>query len=263
MDYYFNIFQPDIVVLDAAEYVFDNAYFNQGNMEIMDLNPAIINSDGDYLNQIDLITKESTFLPIESKVRVINGEKVDEIMVDIGVCDVKYAYLITQGGVLDLKLSENELYKAASVHNQLKNSKINYVFFSDKNGRNFYANIDIVEIANSLYYSNGTSCENENIVYTTDIKDNEFHAVMLQLFDNSGSFLSNINFCDDIATVNEKYVHMRQSGWYKIRLKVNTNLQDEFCEFDAYLREGEMYYYSFEVNEFNKKKAIICNYRFY
>ena len=39
--YYFNIFQPDCVVFEVAEYTFSDQYFNYDNMTAMNLNPVL------------------------------------------------------------------------------------------------------------------------------------------------------------------------------------------------------------------------------
>lgn len=39
--YYFNIFKPEYVVFEAAEYTFNNEYFDFDRMAAMDLNPTL------------------------------------------------------------------------------------------------------------------------------------------------------------------------------------------------------------------------------
>lgn len=46
-DYYFNIFKPDCVIFDAAEYTFANGYFNYKKMKEFTLNPLLSTFD-DY-----------------------------------------------------------------------------------------------------------------------------------------------------------------------------------------------------------------------
>ena len=41
LDYYFNIFQPQYVVFEVAEYTFIETYFRTADMAAMDLNPAL------------------------------------------------------------------------------------------------------------------------------------------------------------------------------------------------------------------------------
>ena len=49
LPYYFNIFQPECVVFEAAEYVFSNPYFNYIVMSEIDYNPALTTLDpGEY-----------------------------------------------------------------------------------------------------------------------------------------------------------------------------------------------------------------------
>ena len=41
LDYYFNIFQPDCVVFEVAEYAMLDDYFSFDTMKAMELNPAL------------------------------------------------------------------------------------------------------------------------------------------------------------------------------------------------------------------------------
>ena len=41
----------------------------------------------------------------------------------------------------------------------------------------------------------------------------------------------------------DSFVHINNTGWYKIRIKANSNLQDEGMEFYTYLIQGEKYFF--------------------
>ncbi len=51
--YYFNIFNPDCVVFEVAEYTFDNAYFNKERMSLIDYNP-LFSSVAQNCEEIDI-----------------------------------------------------------------------------------------------------------------------------------------------------------------------------------------------------------------
>lgn len=58
--YYFNIFQPECVVFEVAEYTFSNNYFNLNKMKTLDYNPSLIKLEKNEVNHIDVSTQEIT-----------------------------------------------------------------------------------------------------------------------------------------------------------------------------------------------------------
>lgn len=97
-DYYFNIFKPEYVVFEAAEYVFFNQYFSYDRMVNMELNPALSTFKGlpaasHSLSEIVLEAEAGDTLT------VIKAAGLPE--------DTRYAYLLTGGEVFDLKKVED------------------------------------------------------------------------------------------------------------------------------------------------------------
>ena len=58
--YYFNIFQPDCVIFEVAEWTFDDFNFNYNNMKAMDLNPTLqVAENQAVIQKEDALNKES------------------------------------------------------------------------------------------------------------------------------------------------------------------------------------------------------------
>ena len=70
-DYYYNIFQPDVVIFEVAEYTFTNGYFNYEKMRDMTLNPV--------LDEVEYTASESVELPHEA-LSVEVGEMLTKII---------------------------------------------------------------------------------------------------------------------------------------------------------------------------------------
>lgn len=56
--YYFNIFQPECVIFEVAEYTFANKYFDYENMRVIDYNPALPTVAKDMYSSIDISNED-------------------------------------------------------------------------------------------------------------------------------------------------------------------------------------------------------------
>ena len=50
--YYFNIFQPECVIFEVAEYTISNGYFNYDNMKQVDYNPPLSSLEEDMYKSV-------------------------------------------------------------------------------------------------------------------------------------------------------------------------------------------------------------------
>ncbi|MDO5018830.1 MAG: hypothetical protein Q4E02_05960, partial [Lagierella massiliensis] len=91
----FNIFQPDYVVFETAQYVFNDNYYNRDLMKGISFNPPLMNEDYKVVKSLD-----------ELDIEVQNGEQVSvySIVVD---GDYRYGYVKMGDVVLDLKKDED------------------------------------------------------------------------------------------------------------------------------------------------------------
>lgn len=98
-DYYFNIFQPECVILETAEYATTASYFSLGNLKAKTLNPAFDN----------VKEQEHVVLDVSSiVVNDIGGGTLGEITYAVeGV--YRYGYLETAEHVLDLEMQDGTL----------------------------------------------------------------------------------------------------------------------------------------------------------
>lgn len=52
-------------------------------------------------------------------------------------------------------------------------------------------------------------------------------------------------------------------GMFTLRLKANSNLDDEWIDYTTELKAGQIYAYSFEVDELKAKQVILKNFIIY
>lgn len=101
--YYFNIFKPDCVVFEVAEYTFSDDFFNLERMKEMDLNPV--------LNPVlkSMLTENNGIQDMkleEDKVSVEKGEKLTKIKWESNA-DISYGWIRVDAEIVyDLKKNE-------------------------------------------------------------------------------------------------------------------------------------------------------------
>ena len=99
--YYFNIFKPDCVVFEVAEYTFSNGYFDLERMKAMDLNPTLDN----VLSKNDNIQDKKLD---KDKLTVEKGKKLTKINWRTDE-DISRGWLkLDEENVYDLKKNESE-----------------------------------------------------------------------------------------------------------------------------------------------------------
>lgn len=99
--YYFNIFKPDCVVFEVAEYTFIDVYFDLERMKEMDLNPTI---ESVLTENSDIQDKKLE----ENEFSVEKGEKLTKIKWKPDA-DISYGWIrINQEIIYDLKKNESE-----------------------------------------------------------------------------------------------------------------------------------------------------------
>lgn len=98
-DYYYNIFKPDYVVFEVAQYVISNSYFDYGRMTEMDLNPAL-----DSFGNLSVEERELTEITME----VAEGKALVTVNVKGLPQGAEYAWLEIKGEVFDFQKKKGE-----------------------------------------------------------------------------------------------------------------------------------------------------------
>lgn len=120
-EYYYNIFKPDCVIFEVAEYTIINNYFNLELMKEIQLNPSLEN----YKN----LPKRDFLSSVSAQVR--EGEMLADILVT-GLPDTtKYAYLCLDGEEFDLKYQESGTYTLSLKKDLLRKKDAEIRFIDD------------------------------------------------------------------------------------------------------------------------------------
>ena len=131
LDYYFNIFQPDAVVFEVAEYTFSSDYFDWINMGSIDYHPELIIADPEY----------STRLTQNATIRLTQRNGFDSVFLDASFLAGElptsgYAYLTDGDSCYDLFPDQEGGYSADIPGGAVSGEMMFY--FLDKEGNEYY-----------------------------------------------------------------------------------------------------------------------------
>lgn len=91
-EYYVNIFNPDCIVFDAAEYTFSNQYFDYQKMLDFKLNPLLLNF------------KDYEIKQAEGKFVTERGETLTKVKVMDSAPQCEYAYMVSRILIIRLNI---------------------------------------------------------------------------------------------------------------------------------------------------------------
>ena len=271
LDYYFNIFHPDLVVFEAAEYTFSDTYFDSSRMAGLEYAPSLAGPGEDSSTAAaSAMEKAERYEPAEgSDLFILPRGGFDKVYTEADLSSARFVYLLTGGSIIDLKTDRYGVFSAGVPHGSVSGSP--YIYYVDKAGKTYCFAVNIQNASalagqkDGFSYSEGASYDAQESRYefTTNIKGNRFSMVNMQLLDAEWNYLDAVTSAYWQGTFSGVYTHDRPTGNYIIRLKGNTNIKDEGIDASVYLVNGSKYYYSFDVPLLSKKKVAIKDYIFF
>ena len=141
LDYYFSAFQPEVVLFEAAEYVFNDSFFDSGLMSVLDYNPGLQEGQHSISEAIEKAREEAENIAIPDSVRlsVIAGRGMDSVYLDYDLKDPRYVYLFTDNRIFDLKKDAYGLFSADVPHNEIGSEAT--VYFVGNDGSSHYSDL--------------------------------------------------------------------------------------------------------------------------
>ncbi|MBQ6440314.1 MAG: hypothetical protein IJJ06_09370 [Mogibacterium sp.] len=167
LDYYYNIFRPEVVVFETMEYVISDGYFSSDSMASKTWQPAAIKnypSSSFDTRKDDLLAgvEEADF---DVDIMLDPGKTIDRVHLSKLIDRGKYFYLINDSGVIDLQTDSNGVASASVRHNEFKPGKTATLYYVAKNGQEAYIEADIVS---SKYVASHSASMYENILCFSD-----------------------------------------------------------------------------------------------
>ena len=128
LPYYFNLFQPEMVVFEVAEYTLEDSYFDLEIMDGLEFNPM----NNCLKKELASIEKDIISTNRE-QVELIAGNKYDRICISDVVKNARYVYISSGGTVFDLIKEDDSDYYADIPHGIINGTAIIYILDSDGN----------------------------------------------------------------------------------------------------------------------------------
>lgn len=265
LDYYLNVFRPDVVVFEVAEYALTDTYFDSELMAEADFNPALVDvaTDVPVGEQVARWLETATELPVPEDVAVTRGHRVDVARVGHTFSDARYAWLVDGDVVLDLRRGDEGLLAASTEAGLVREGDEVLVLVEERDGLRVWSRMrvrDVVSVLGEATCSDGATEDGEGYVFATLVEGNAFDAVEVQLLDTEGGYLATIDSSVAIGKTGFSYPHELESGDYLVRLKVNSNLADESATFPAYLERGKTYMGSYVVDMLKERYAHVSSF---
>lgn len=265
LDYYYTLFQPEMVVFEVAEYTLDDKYFDTKKMTAIDYNPGIdkIDDAGNLapVNERDDVQGRDAY--------IIYNKDFDEIYYEGELPYARYAYLAVNGRVYDLHLSADGIY-SAEVSSGIIQSGEAIIVSIDYDGERSYNRVRLESVV-YIDKDEGTCSAGakydktaDTVVFETDMQDNLFNSANIQLLDGiTGAFLETIDTAKGQEVRSSTFIHKRKSGWYRIRLKANGNKMDEWFDSLFFLEKGRRYCFEYNVLLQSRDKIVIGDYELF
>lgn len=263
LDYYFNVVQPDVVIFEAAEYTLNDTYFSSTAMEELDLYPAVLNRDAPDSYDEQLATwMDGASQIVEPPLALVHTKRaVDSVTLSRHFLDTRYAYLVADDRVIDLKPDNNGLLTADIPHDMLTDNEEVMLLIEDIDGLRWYGTPTVrilSEMIVDLIRTDSASIDDSVITFSTSEKDNEFDHVAIQLLDDSWNVCQDGIFDTDERGLHEgSYIHELESGTYVIRLKANSSKLDECVAQTVHLTQGSVYHWSFYLQSLDEKECRV------
>lgn len=118
IDYYMNLFQPDIVIFEVAEYTIHDQYFSYEKMEEMKLNPPL--------------NKDALLENVSKKNVTIEGEVVSKVSFMDENDEIEFAYLKSNDDYYDFR-NKDKIFELSTLKTNLslENLQIVYKKYND------------------------------------------------------------------------------------------------------------------------------------
>ena len=275
LDYYYNLFYPDIVVFEVAEYTVKDMYFDEERMADIQWNPSLLSesivqgSKGD----MELFLSGEKPAEIQMAVKLLKGQSIDYLFLDRQLDKAEEAYLIINSSIYDLqdiydRQSNYKKYYTSVISGELEIDSNALLIYADKSGDKHYAWIPVKRavlkesipvLSDSATYDEADDC----FVLTNNTKGNIFSKVVLQILKGNGKYLKSVEEKTSAGKTHGVFAIDEEGGMFALRLKANSNLDDEWVDYTTELKAGQVYAYSFEVDELKAKQVILKNFIIY
>ena len=141
LPYYYNIYKPDVVVLDAAEYVFTDDFFDSSIMKKLDYNPSLSNGSIPFEQVVSHVKSSANKLDTNTVSNIEFGKYIDRIILNEKYKDAKYAYLLINSEVFDFSQNDNNMLELSLEHGKVQVNDKGILYIEKSNGEKSWTTI--------------------------------------------------------------------------------------------------------------------------
>ena len=277
-DYYINLFKPDCVVFDVAEYVFSNTYFDFNRMCNLEF-PASYNT---FLDTVESLPLQKETLFAEKR----EGGAITSVTLKNAFENVKNAYFFCNFDVYDLKntngvlhfsrMNSDDFFDTGEVLVEIENgscyrypiiirnweSSLNNIS-SISNGVDFLDKNEI-SLGDAEYITSGAKFLNDTYSFKTEVVGNAFNSLVIQLYDpRLNTYKALCVSSKENSIIRNAYHHQSQTGEYLINIRANSNKSDEWISYKVTLEKDKDYCFDFIIDSLTSNNLVTHGFHFY
>ena len=128
--YYFNIFKPDLVIFEVAEYTLLDQYFSYEKMEQLDF-PMLLD---DYKKNQAKTISDIDILNYDLKFNIEEGDKIAKITLSGLPKNIKYVYLSIKGETYDFMKVDDSVYELSLLKEVLEEKQKYEIYYMTNKG---------------------------------------------------------------------------------------------------------------------------------
>ena len=262
LPYYFQIMDPDAVVFEVAEYVFQEIRFPDSGMTSLDFPDALLPADENP--DVDDVLSSLPLLDLPMEAVVFPGIGLDTVRVS-SVFGMHHSWIVTRDRILDLTDSGNGCFEAAVLAGSLTEQPDAVLVVEDEAGNRFRVTSGLRyarELSVDYTLTNGAAYVGDGaFAFDTNVPGNAFSYVGLQLYDPVSQTYETIARGSETGTVvSGYYCHAGPAFDCVVHLRANSNLVDERATCQIHLEPNQGFYYRYIVDEFDSSHASVSDF---
>ncbi len=267
LPYYFQLLNPDAVVFEIAEYVFNNNYFSVSSMLSLDFPPALVDEGSD--ESLEILVSSLPELDTSLDSVIIPGNGLDTIRVSRSF-GMKYAWLILDDRVIDLTDSGDGSFEAIVLKDTVQAQSDAILVIEDEAGHRFRVSSDLrnaeeLTKGNTISLTDGVQNPSDGVfIFDTSVDGNAFSYIGLQLYNLDTQTYTLVGSGTRSGdTVSGYYLHVGPPGDYQVNLRANSNLADQVASLTIHMEPGQCLYFSFKIDAFSSTHIEVSEFSLY